>query len=278
MAMCNVGAFRTRLSRALTAMREGADQSDQSIAVDFSNLKPAEKAKFMQEHHEKVGPHLKMAIQQKITMSRKSQTMQKAIAKCHMKDEVDLTEKYGKKPDQLAAIMQNAMSFTCPIRRVQLWADPDFSTEWGFSQEDISEQTLILDTNDTARATKKQKTEKAPPIAGDEKALKSSDLTKLKEVFGKIAEDVNKYRASVEEANSECFTDFIPVRVTAKMTDKRNEIDGKNRWIEGTIQSGRSMYTATELKTMLGDIKQSTKKEYEDVKSRLATAKSDMAD
>ena len=62
------------------------------------------------------------------------------------------------------------------------------------------------------------------------------------------------------------------------MKDKRTEINGKNRQIEETIQSGRSMYTATELRTMLGDIKQSTKKEYEDVKSRLATAKSDMAD
>ena len=259
-------------------MRDGADQSDQSIAVDFSNLKPAEKAKFMQEHHEKVGPHLKLAIQQRVTTSRKTSTVQKAMAKGHMIDEIDLREKYGKKPDQLEAIMQNAMSFTCPIRRVQLWADPDFSTEWGFSQEDISEQTLILDTNDTARPTKKQKTEKAPPIAGDERALKGSDLTKLKEVLDKIAEDVNKYRASVEEANSETFTEFIPVRVTAKMKDKRTEINGKNRQIEETIQSGRSMYTATELRTMLGDIKQSTKKEYEDVKSRLATAKSDMAD
>ena len=143
----------------------------------------------------------------------------------------------------------------CPIRRVQLWADPDFCTEWNFSQEDITDQVLDLDTNDTARPTKKQKTEKAPPIAGDERALKGSDLTKLKEVLDEIAEDVKKYRASVEEANSETFTEFIPVRVTAKMTDKRNEIDAKIRWIEGTIQTGSSMYTATELRKMLCDIK-----------------------
>ena len=120
--------------------------------------------------------------------------------------------------------MQNAMSFTCPIRRVQLWADPDFCTEWNFSQEDITDQVLDLDTNDTARATKKQKTEKAPPIAGDEKALKSSDLTKLKDMFGKKSEDVNKYRASVEEANNESFTELIPVRVTRKMKENRTEV------------------------------------------------------
>ena len=278
MAMCNTNAFRVRLSRALTAMRDGADQSDQSIAVDFSNLKPAEKAKVMQEHHEKVGPHLKLAIQQRVTTSRKTQTLQRAMAKGHMKDEIDLREKYGNKPEQLEAIMQNAMSFTCPIRRVQLWADPDFSTEWGFSQEDISEQTLILDTNDTARPTKKQKTEKAPPIAGDERALKGSDLTKLKEVLDKIAEDVNKYRASVEEANSETFTEFIPVRVTAKMKENRTEVLGKIAQIEEMIESGRSMYTGTELRKMLSDIKKTTKKEHGYVKCRVATVKSDMAD
>ena len=75
-----------------------------------------------------------------VAISRKTQTIQKAIAKGHMKDEADLTEKYGKKPDQLAAIMQNAMSSTCPIRRVQLWADPDFCTEWNFIQEDNTDQ------------------------------------------------------------------------------------------------------------------------------------------
>ena len=62
------------------------------------------------------------------------------MAKGHMKDEIDLKEKYGKKPEQLAAIMENAMSFTCPIRRVQLWADPDFCTEWNFIQEDNTDQ------------------------------------------------------------------------------------------------------------------------------------------
>ena len=36
--------------------------------------------------------------------------------------------------------MQNAMSFTCPIRTVQLWADQDLCTEWNFTQEDNTDQ------------------------------------------------------------------------------------------------------------------------------------------
>ena len=101
------GAFRTRLSRALAAMKEGADHS---IAVDFTNLSEEDRANFRKEHHDKLGADLKMAIRQQVIITRKTQSMQTAIAKGHMKDEVDLTEKYGNKPEQLVAIKQNAYS------------------------------------------------------------------------------------------------------------------------------------------------------------------------
>ena len=137
---CNGGtAFRVRLSRALTAMKEGGDQS---IAVDFTNLSDADRAKFKQDNHDKLGPHLKMAIKQQVAISRKTQTIQKAIAKGHMKDEIDLKEKYGKNPDLLAAILKNAYSITCPIRRVQHWADPDLCTEWSFIPEYNTDQMV----------------------------------------------------------------------------------------------------------------------------------------
>ena len=126
------GAFRTRLSRALTSMKEGADHA---IAAEFNKLSEKDRALFKQEHHDKLGANLKMAIRNKVTISRKTQTIQRAMSKGHMKDEADLKEKYGKKPEQLAAILQNAYSFICPIRRVQLWADPDFITEWTQSRQ-----------------------------------------------------------------------------------------------------------------------------------------------
>ena len=39
------------------------------------------------------------------------------------------------------------------------------------------------------------------------------------------------------------------------MKEERTEVLGKNAQIEENIQSGRSMYTATELRKMLFDIK-----------------------
>ena len=42
--------------------------------------------------------------------------------------------------------------------------------------------------------------EPAPPVEGVEKVLKPSEVTKLKEVFATLEEDVNKYESFVEEA------------------------------------------------------------------------------
>ena len=174
--------------------------------------------------------------------------------------------------------MQNAMSFMCPIRRVQLYADPDFSTEWGFSQEDNSEQTLNLETDDTARPRKKLKTEAAPPVPGEVKELKDTDLTKPKEQFTKIGDDVDKFEASVDEANGLLFTDYIPAKVIAKMNDKRTELLKQKTELQQILDSGKSHYSAGALKKMIGDIKKQAKEEHNDADSRLKTAKSDMAD
>ena len=82
---------------------------------------------------------------------------QRAISSGHMKDEADLIEKYGHKPDQLAAIFANADSFTCPIRGCKMWADPDFITEWAYQQSEEKDETLTLATDDAERAAKNKR-------------------------------------------------------------------------------------------------------------------------
>ena len=58
-----------------------------------------------------MGPHLKMAIYNLVKVTRKTEILNKAVARGHMKDEHDLKVKYGKKPEQLKAILENSNSF-----------------------------------------------------------------------------------------------------------------------------------------------------------------------
>ena len=109
-----------------------------------------------------------MAIHNLVKVTRKTEILNKAVAKGHMKDEHDLKVKYGKKPEQLNAILANSHNFTCPVRNCKLWADPDFITEWNMSQLEDTQETITFQTDDHKKPTKKQKTERAPPVAGDE--------------------------------------------------------------------------------------------------------------
>ena len=141
-----------------------------------------------------------------------------------------------------------------------------------------TEEVLNLETTDSARPWKRQKTEKAPPVEGGEKVLKTRDLTKLKDLFGKLAEDVNTYELSVEEANAEGYKEYIPAKATSKINAKKAEVLEKKTQLEQILDSGTSIYTATELRKMIFEIKTTTKNEHHDVKCRIATAKNDMAD
>ena len=108
-------AFRVRTHMALKDIKG----HDPSIVTDFNKFSIPEKAKFKQEHHDKSAKRLKMTILEEVVHKRttqywadllKAQSTQTAIAKGHMKDEVDLTENYENKPEQLVAIKQNAFS------------------------------------------------------------------------------------------------------------------------------------------------------------------------
>ena len=182
---CAGSKFRVRMHRALNEFKNGTDPS---IVTDFNNLSAEDKEKFKRANHSTLGPHLKMAIYNLVKVTRKTEILNKAVAKGHMKDEHDLKVKYGRKPEQLNAILAKSYNFTCPVRNCKLWADPDFITEWNLSHLEDTQETITFKTDDLRKEIKKQKTEPAPPVPGDEKALKKADLAKLRVLFDAIKE------------------------------------------------------------------------------------------
>ena len=271
---CNGGAFRARLHRALQSMKEGPDHS---IAEYFANLRPAARRKFMLDNHDKSGANLKMAIKQRVTVWRRTQTIEQAMGKGHMIAESDLREKYGNKPDQLASILQNAFAFECPIRGCKLYADPEFCTMWNAIQEDNPDLALDLETDKTVRPTKKVKTEKAPPIQGEERELNSVELSKLIKLFKICEVDVNKCVASHEIANNHVYTDYIGAKVISKMNEKKTELlEKKSEMLSQILDSGNSRYSSKDLRKMICELRKQANNENADVESRLVTARCDI--
>ena len=84
--------------------------------------------------------------------------------------------KYKDKPDQLEHIYKIAMSFTCQIREVALWADPELSSEWCFEMAESKKRELELSADGGVVKQAKLATEKKPATeaaaeGNDEKEL-----------------------------------------------------------------------------------------------------------
>ena len=62
------------------------------------------------------------------------------------------------------------------------------------------------------------------------------------------------------------------------MIAKQTEVLDTMSQMEQILDSGKSRYAIKEHRTMMCDIKKTTKEEHDGVKSRVATARTDMAD
>ena len=90
-----------------------------------------------------------------------------------------------------------------------LWDDPGI--HWNYTKGKRPKGNL--DTNDSAKGTKRQKTEQAPPVESDEKlgfewdepGLNPVDLTKYKLFLEKVGEEVSDRKRYVEEPGAEGF-------------------------------------------------------------------------
>ena len=129
-----------------------------------------------------MGDHLKAIIKQAVTEELE---IKKCDVQGHGKymDSTDLEEKYKNKKEQLENIKNNANSFICPNREVQMYEDMDYTT--GFKEEatHTNKRKLEVSTEDTIRGKPKPKTvtngADAVPLAVMSNKMDEKQQTKL---------------------------------------------------------------------------------------------------
>ena len=115
------GRMNKRIHEALRKLPEEAAQRWRTTSKE-------QKAEFRDRNKETRVQDMPAALTTYVTESFQELESCAANAKGLFKDKEDLTEKYSKKPEQLQAIFENAKTMQCPVRNVQLWEDPEFST------------------------------------------------------------------------------------------------------------------------------------------------------
>ena len=95
-------------------------------------------------------------------------------------------------------------------------------------------------------------------------------------LFDAIKEEVNKYEESVNRARKEDLKEVIPQKFVVKMhLNQNNVLDGCSEF-ECTLDSGKSGYSATQLRRKLDDLKKKTKESHDEVKKRIKIAEEDL--
>ena len=92
-------------------------------------------------------------------------------------DAVDMEKKYEGKPEQLKNIFANSAKMTCPIRRVDLWEDPEYRSEKASGSMYQTEQKRQLSQDDKFAKRQKKDSGENKPEAGAQGKKNSRPLS-----------------------------------------------------------------------------------------------------
>ena len=115
-------------------------EDDQELTDAWADLPREKKQEIYREHHHLVGDHLLAVIKEAVEETNLESLKKKLAMAGAFKDEEDLTTKYKDKGDQLKNIFGNSITMVCPVRKVKLWVDPEFSTETTCTQQQRSKE------------------------------------------------------------------------------------------------------------------------------------------
>ena len=148
--------------------------------TNLGNLDKASRSTFMQDSTELFGNDLNMKLRENFTEQHVESDTTDFNNNGHFMDEDDMTEKYKNKPQQLESIWLNAARIYCPVRNIQLYADPDYTMNLNNKGERSKRGSRTMERDMNVRAAKKLKKEKTPKGEVCEPAIE--DLPDLKEV------------------------------------------------------------------------------------------------
>ena len=89
---------------------------DADVVADWGQLSREKKTEVFRNHHDDHGVDLNALLKEATEEIRFERRIKKFTATGHMKDMVDLTERYKNKPEQLEAIKKTTHKFHCTIR------------------------------------------------------------------------------------------------------------------------------------------------------------------
>lgn len=209
-----IGCHRLR-GRIVTASKR------KGLQGQWGDMGKSDRANFMKVGKDLYGDELAIALNEHISQTRMTRCLTEFSQSGKYLDEEDMTDKYQKKPKQLEAIWVNAHTMTCPVRKVKLWADPEFTFNQKQAEEYQETKKRELERCQAIKPKKKAKAKAkgkgtSDAVAADceavivHKKLKAADKAKLEKMQKLVEEDMPHFDGLIEKAKDEHIKEHIP--------------------------------------------------------------------
>ena len=155
---CN--ALKSRIHRLFK--KPGMDKTEEV----FKAMTKDEREKFFRDQHALMGDGLAAVMETLVTSKTTTTNSVSFKGTGEFFDEADLTEKYAKKPQQLASILRNTRKVYDPIRETYLFEDMKYFSCVANEEEESKASESSITSEGNFKPKKAAKTEpKAPKIA-----------------------------------------------------------------------------------------------------------------
>ena len=266
--------------------RKLLEKGDEELTQNWADMDRTKKQEIYRDCHHLVGDHLLAAIKEAVTETDTESLKKKLLAKGAFKDAIDMDKAYKDKPEQLVNIYENSMSMVCPIKKVKMWVDPEFTSETSFSQEKENKRTLTVQTEHKRKKLKTDGEAKVKgkgkgntgegtgnPVDGSDVAEVDQSLTKEQRAFMKAVEDVGavatEMHCCIEEAKQ--MASYMPQKVILDYSKTKIEIDESCATFTLEVQADVSI-VPSDFKKKIAVLKKSAKASLIIMKKRVALA------
>ena len=202
----------------------------QCLQKPWGDLDKSDRAKFMALGVDLYGDELAMSLNEHISMTVVTRCLTEFSNSGKYLDEEDMTAKFQKKPKQLEAIWLHAHSMICPVRKIKLWADPEFTFIQKQAEELEETKKRELERCQTIRPKKKAKAKakakrNSDAPAGDVpdvdplKKLKAPEKIKLLTLKEQMDKTVPGFEDLIQKTKDESIMEHIPAFAPKKFQE-----------------------------------------------------------
>ena len=178
-------SLKTRLYRQF-AKKDCAEERRQ-----WDSLTKEQRQVFYSQWHGQVGIDLKAAIKESMVETQTESKKETSEMQFNWLDEYELKEKYEGREEQIEHLKKNAETMMCNIRKVMLWADPEYTSTETASLDSSRERKRELSANESFKPQKKPKVEVLPKpdpgtLTDKQLAMLAAEKLSLNELLKKI--------------------------------------------------------------------------------------------